>query len=200
MVVQNRGNAQLTLTYSRLSGTNEITVFRAPAVLAAGESVSMKIRLIPASAGTKAATYRISSNDPDTPNIDLSALGNGIQLQPPSTGDWQVVRSIQLSGANPGYIAISRGKAYVTRGGSGLTTVDLSSGVELANITFSAFPGKFPGHVSVFGNRVYVPLSDCCGNGQLAVVDADSGTLSAYVPGGKSVQHSRVQWQSLRRR
>jgi YVTN family beta-propeller protein len=179
--VQNRGNARLSLGYSRKAGGSDYQVFRMPAYLDPGQSGNVKIRFAPTSVGAQDATFEITSNDPDTPAIDLSVSGTGTANQPPLGGTWQPARTIQLSGGRGAHsLAISDGKAYVTRNTS-VTTVDLDSGAQLADVAVTSESTVTLGYIAILGNKAYVPLVE---RGQLAIINRDSSAVEASLPVG----------------
>jgi Abnormal spindle-like microcephaly-assoc'd, ASPM-SPD-2-Hydin len=80
--VFNVGNANLIVdTVSRISGSADFTVVPAPATpltIGPGDQVDFTIEFQPTTHGvTEVATFRITSNDPVTPNYDLTATGVG---------------------------------------------------------------------------------------------------------------------------
>ena len=183
--IQNLGNALLTLSYSQLSGGQEFSLFRAPNSLAAGASAQIKVRVVTTSTGNKNASYRISTNDPATPSLTFSLTANGVAFQPIPNGSWQITQSMSLSpGPFPRSIAIKDGKAYVSRSNASLSVIDLASNSVITNISFTPYPNSDTGPITIVGNKVYVPLSNLGSNGQLAVINRDNNTVSAYVPIG----------------
>jgi YVTN family beta-propeller protein len=186
--VQNLGNALLTVSASRISGSDDFRLFRSTGSIDQGQSFTFKIRFTPSSTGSKSATFRITSNDPNTPTVDVTVFGNGIAA-PSQTGTWQVVNSIPITDNNgqPVRLAISNGKAYVTRAngsGGALTVLDLSTNAVVGNITMNAYPGGQPGYVTVSGNRAYLALRNLFPNGQLAVINTDNNSLLTFIPVG----------------
>jgi Abnormal spindle-like microcephaly-assoc'd, ASPM-SPD-2-Hydin len=80
--VFNVGNSDLIVdTVSRISGSSDFTVLPAPATpltIGPGDQVDFTIEFQPTAPGaTEVATFRITSNDPVTPNYDLTATAVG---------------------------------------------------------------------------------------------------------------------------
>lgn len=187
--VQNIGNALLTIpSYNRMSGGSDFQFFRNSQNIPPGQSVTFVERFVPTTTGSQTATYRITSNDPSTATVTFTLTGNGT-VTPVQSGMWQVVRTIPLPGsAFARFIAVSNGKAYVTREGGGgdqsITTVDLKTGEVSGSIQINAFSGSSPGDIAVVGNRAYVPLRNLGLDGRLAVVNTDNNSVVTYVPVG----------------
>jgi len=81
--VFNVGDATLTVTnVSRVSGSSDITVEPAPALpltISPDAHVTFSVRCTPTSSGTKTATIRVASDDPDEPTIDVVATCEGLE-------------------------------------------------------------------------------------------------------------------------
>jgi Abnormal spindle-like microcephaly-assoc'd, ASPM-SPD-2-Hydin len=79
LTVFNVGNADLIVdTVSRISGSGDFTVLPNPATpmtIEPGDEVDFTIEFSPSTAGFESATIRITSNDPVTPNLDVTATG-----------------------------------------------------------------------------------------------------------------------------
>jgi YVTN family beta-propeller protein len=103
----------------------------------------------------------------------------------PTSDTWGVIGTIPLTGtALPRQIAINNGKAYVSRSGSQLSVIDLSTNTTLTTVAFSSYPGASPGYVAVSGDNVYVALSNLGSNGQLARINTADNLVSSYIPIG----------------
>jgi hypothetical protein len=80
-VITNQGGADLQVTASSLAGgqTGEfaITSGGAPFTLAAGATRNVDVRFAPTTAGAKATTLRLTSNDPDENPFDVALSGMG---------------------------------------------------------------------------------------------------------------------------
>jgi hypothetical protein len=83
--IKNVGNRDLTLGTISLAGTNAIDFITqsdncSGKTLASSSSCSLQVGFAPTSAGPKSANLRITSNDPDTPalNVALSGTGAGV--------------------------------------------------------------------------------------------------------------------------
>lgn len=187
--VQNLGNTLLTVSVSRISGSGDFTVFRSTDRIDQGRSYTFKIRFTPSATGSKSATFRVTSNDPNKPSVDFTVTGSGVAA-PAQTGTWQVVNSIPISDDNgaPLRLAINNGKAYIVRDnrGSGvaLTVLDLATNAVVGGVSTNAFPGAQPGYVSVSGNRAYLALGNLASNGQLAVINTDNNSVVNFIPVG----------------
>jgi|GEM_PF-4891246 len=144
-------------------------------------NTTLYARFNPTSTGLKSGNIVHTSTGATTKNVSISGTGT----QPTTSGTWELIDSISLSGSEyVRHLAISGGKAYVTRGGAYTTVVDLSSKTELTNVAFSPYPTCNGGYVAVFGNRAYVALSNLGSNGQMAVINTDNNTVVTYVPVG----------------
>ena len=189
IVVQNLGNALLTVSTSKISGSDDFRLFRAPGSIDQGQSFTFKIRFTPSSTGSRSATFRLTSNDPNTPTVDITVSGNGIAA-PSQTGTWQVVNSIPITDSNgqPTRLVINNGKAYLVRANNGsggaLTVLDLATNTVIGNISLSAYSSAQPHYVTVSGNRAYLTLGNLIPNGQLAVISTDNNSLLNYIPVG----------------
>lgn len=80
--VYNVGDATLTVTnVSRVAGSSDITVDPTPTVpltISADAHVAFSVRCTPSSAGTKTATIRVETDDPDEPTVDVTATCEGL--------------------------------------------------------------------------------------------------------------------------
>ena len=70
--ITNGGSGDLWITLSGLEGTDFSIQGSSSVTIKSKKSYSLKVLVSPKSAGSKTATLRISSNDPDTPTIDIS--------------------------------------------------------------------------------------------------------------------------------
>lgn len=114
----------------------------------------------------------------DSPNF-------AIQTQPVTSGQWQVIGTISLSGTqNPLSISINNSKAYVSRNSNRLTVLDLNNNSEIANISFGSYTSSTLGKTGILGNRAYVALSNLGSNGQVAVINTDNNSVTSYIPVG----------------
>lgn len=186
--VQNLGNALLTISSSRISGSGDFNIFRSTGSIDPGQSYTFKIRFPPSSAGSKNATFRITSNDPSNPTIDFTVSGDGIASPQPAM--WEVVNSIPFMDNNgpPTRLAINNGKAYIARASNGsggaLTVLDLTNNTVVGNVSMSAYPNAQVGYVAASGNRAYVTLGNLGADGKLAVINTDSNSVLTYAPVG----------------
>jgi hypothetical protein len=81
LVIQNSGNAMLTVASMVISGSSQFAFDSPPSVpfnVAPGGQVSFTTVFSPTSRGIKQATLTISSNDPVTPSKGVSLRGTGI--------------------------------------------------------------------------------------------------------------------------
>lgn len=109
-----------------------------------------------------------------------------IQSQPlASPGTWEVIDTIQLSGTQrPLQIAISGGRAYISRNPDHLTVLDLSTNTAVTTIKFDPYPGAAPHYIGISGGKAYVALGNLGSDGQLAVINISNNTVSGYIPVG----------------
>lgn len=185
ITVENNGNALLTLSYNWSVADSQFRLFRAPVTLAAGQVGVLIVRLVPNSSGAKTNSLIVTTNDTSHASVTISFTGNGVQPAPVVTGRWQIVNSIHLPPSTiPRYLAIAGGIAYVDTPGPGLIGVDLSTGLSKFRTSLTQFPNSFPGLLSANTQRVYVPLSFTGTTGQVAMVDAQSGSVVSYAAAG----------------
>ena len=186
LVIQNTGNAALTITDSGTGFPSDFSIVNLPSEIAAGASVGVRFRFTPSKTGAQTGTLNIFSNDPNTPTITLSFTANGTTAPGLPAG-----QSIQTSGTisvptSPNFVTASGGLLYVTTGssaGPGLIVIDPATGTLKANITMSKFPlAGFGLKPVVLGSYAYVPLFDPSSSGQLAVVDLTSNAVIQYIP------------------
>jgi hypothetical protein len=104
--VLNQGTCNLELTnVSRVAGSADFSIGSGggfptfPLVLGAGSHVEIPIRYEPSSFGLKGATFRVQSDDPDDPIIDVGVIGNS----PPS--DLRVSGSTEFGEVCAGVLA-----------------------------------------------------------------------------------------------
>jgi len=88
VTVANTGNADLTVSNVVLTGDTDFDVQTTTCVdpiLAPGESCSADVVFTPSSIGGKTATVTITSDDPDTPTVEVTLTGNGVVEEPDIT-------------------------------------------------------------------------------------------------------------------
>jgi hypothetical protein len=84
VTIQNFGTAALTVSGFAFFGTNA-TAFALPspptlpATISAGNQLIVSVGFYPTSIGSKSATFRISSDDPDEPTVDINLGGTGVR-------------------------------------------------------------------------------------------------------------------------
>ena len=80
-VVKNIGTANLSISNSAVTGTNAsmftITSGSGSKTIKPGKRLAIKVAFKPTSTGSKSATLRITSNDPDIPTLDIPLSGTG---------------------------------------------------------------------------------------------------------------------------
>jgi uncharacterized protein (DUF2141 family) len=75
--ITNNGTGDLVITLSGLEGTDFSIQGSSSVTIKYKKSYTLKVLFTPKSAGSKTATLKITSNDPDTPTIDISLSGTG---------------------------------------------------------------------------------------------------------------------------
>jgi hypothetical protein len=75
--IGNNGTGDLMITLSGLEGTDFSIQGSSSVTIKGKKSYTLKVLFTPKSAGSKIATLEITSNDPDTPTIDISLSGTG---------------------------------------------------------------------------------------------------------------------------
>jgi hypothetical protein len=76
--ITNNGSGDLVITLSGLEGTDFSIQGSSSVTIKAKKSYSLKVLFTPKSAGLETATLRVSSNDPDTPTLEISLSGTGL--------------------------------------------------------------------------------------------------------------------------
>jgi preprotein translocase subunit YajC len=75
--ITNNGSGDLVITVSGLEGTDFVIQGSTSVTIKAKKSYSLKVLFTPKSADLKTATLEITSNDPDTPILDIPLSGIG---------------------------------------------------------------------------------------------------------------------------
>jgi hypothetical protein len=75
--ITNNGTGDLMVALSVLNGTDFSIQGSGSVIIKSKKSYTLKVLFTPKSAGSREATLRISSNDPDTPTIDIALSGTG---------------------------------------------------------------------------------------------------------------------------
>jgi hypothetical protein len=75
--IRNDGLGDLEITLSGLEGTDFSIQGSSIVTIKAKKSYSLKVLFTPQSSGLETVTLRMSSNDPDTPILDISLSGTG---------------------------------------------------------------------------------------------------------------------------
>jgi len=75
--IGNNGTGDLMITLSGLEGTDFSIQGSSSVTIKGKKSYTLKVLFTPTSADLKKATLKITSNDPDTPTIDISLSGTG---------------------------------------------------------------------------------------------------------------------------
>ncbi len=86
-VIQNTGNATLSVSGINFSGTNsaDFSLVNPPSFplsIGAGSSQTISVKFTPTAAGSRLATFNISSNDFDEATYDVALAGNGVCASP----------------------------------------------------------------------------------------------------------------------
>jgi len=75
--IANNGSGDLVITLSGLEGTDFSIQGSSSVTIKGKKSYSLKILFMRKSSGLETATLRRSSNDPDTPTLEISLSGTG---------------------------------------------------------------------------------------------------------------------------
>ena len=75
--ITNNGTGDLVIAFSGLEGTGFSIQGSSSVTIKAKKSYSLKVLFMPTSSGLVAATLMMSSNDPDTPTLEISLSGTG---------------------------------------------------------------------------------------------------------------------------
>jgi hypothetical protein len=96
--IQNKGNKDLSIAaIFEVSGSQEMFVSSFNRIVVAGGTNTFQLSFAPSIAGKQSGVFRIQSNDPNTPTVDLTVSGNGI---PQSQGGTDFVWTT-LAGSGP---------------------------------------------------------------------------------------------------
>jgi len=82
--ITNNGTGNLVITLSGLEGTDFSIQGSTTVTIKGKKSYSLRVVFMPESAGSETATLRITSNDPDTPILDIPLSGGPPDTIPPS--------------------------------------------------------------------------------------------------------------------
>ncbi|MCX8056924.1 MAG: choice-of-anchor D domain-containing protein [Ignavibacteria bacterium] len=77
--VDNTGLVTLTISNLSITGNYSLVGATTPINIPAGGFVNLTIRFSPKQLGSNSGTLTITSNDPDTPNLTVTLIGNGIR-------------------------------------------------------------------------------------------------------------------------
>ena len=87
--IKNNGSATLEVSGSSITGTNAsefaFTGSSGPFSIAPGDSAEVEIAFNPATEGGKSAIWQISSDDPDSPTLDVALTANALAPSPDIT-------------------------------------------------------------------------------------------------------------------
>lgn len=182
LTLQNRGSAAVNLSYNWTQSGN-FQVLGAPSSLPGNSAATLRLRLTPSAAGAQSATFTVTSSGAGNPSFSVALSGTGIAAPAPSI---QSAASFSFTGAGtPTSITIAHSRAFISRSNPpGLTVVDLTSGATTAHIPISFYPTALTGQPAATANRAFVPLSNLGSNGQVAVIDLATNTVSQFLPAG----------------
>lgn len=79
LTIENNGLEILTISNLSITGNFSIVNGTTPINISPGVSVNLNIKFSPKELGTNSGTLTISSNDPDSPNLNVNLTGNGIK-------------------------------------------------------------------------------------------------------------------------
>ncbi|HEU4382595.1 MAG TPA: choice-of-anchor D domain-containing protein [Anaeromyxobacteraceae bacterium] len=82
--ISNTGNATLTGTIARASGSTEFTFTPSSFNVAAGGSQGVSVTYAPSAAGADTGSLTVSSNDAANPNVSVALSGTGVSAPTPS--------------------------------------------------------------------------------------------------------------------
>lgn len=77
--VRNDGLSSLTISGLSITGNFTLVGISTPILIDPGNSANVQIKFIPSSLGLSSGTLTITSDDPDSPNLNVSLSGNGIK-------------------------------------------------------------------------------------------------------------------------
>lgn len=154
------------------------------ACLIVGSSLGWFPASVNASSRTQAPDFSIYSSLTQNTAIESSPIASN-PLYSPANGIWEVTDTIHLSGTErPLQIAVTGGKAYISRNPGHLTVLDLSTNAVVTTISFDPYPGAAPHYIGILGDKAYVALGNLGSDGQLAVINIGNNTVAGYIPVG----------------
>ncbi len=175
LIFSNMGGADLVVDQIVVSGGDstqfDVQGVAAPFVLAPSDSLVLGVRFRPASAGSKSATLRIESNDPDQPQLDilLSGIGRTIEVDVAAAGLGQ---DVPVTVTVPPSFQPNVKELYYRSASEAVFRV-----IELTG-TGPEFQGIIPGlTVTLTGIEYYVLFSDGTNTVTLPVFDPEGQPL-----------------------
>lgn len=188
LTVQNLGNAKLTLTSTATVKQNDF-YFSFPSTLTPGQSGLFQVWFEPSQLLNRKATFRINTNDPDAPSIEITVVANGTPAQSLQGGAWQVVQKFSLPEVSwVSEIIVDNGNGYILgqlNNAWVLIIINLANGQVKGTVPLSLqYPRGVPYKLAAVGSKVFVTLGNLGSNGQMIVVNTIDNSILKYVPLG----------------
>ena len=209
VILQNTGNAPLTITQASASGTGfSMSGLSMPVTIGAGNSATFTATFAPTTTGSASGSISVTSNAPASP-MAIPLTGTGVQAQlgaNPASFNFGSVQvgstgSETITLTNTGTASVSITQASAT--GSGFSVTGLSPGAMIAAGQSASFTAQFAptasgsasGSISVASNAPNSPLTIALsGSGSQAQMGAVPG---AAVFGNVSTGTTDTQTISL---
>lgn len=177
-----RNTGQLPLTISGLSSSNQAFTYTAnlPAVLEQNQQLVVPVTFTPLAAAVYSGTLSVTSDDPDTPLLNVSLTGTGQTLSPDISSS---TRTLAFGGVRVDYSSTLSFKIY----NNGDTTLAVSS-IYVAGSAFT-YTGNTSFNVNVNDSAtislIFEPLAVTLYQGTVGIVsnDPDTDTLTVQLSG-----------------
>jgi YVTN family beta-propeller protein len=182
VVIRNTGNTYLRIAgLEQVAGSAEFTGQLAETFIENGGTTSISFAFSPTSLGSRSATFRVTSNDPDRPSVDVTVTGEGVDRTTGGTDllwiDLPVTDDASQNFRFASVVAI--GNSVYVMGGSGRLyrydpTINLWT--RLADPPL----GLFEGGAAVIDGRIYLIAG--YGEARVQIFDPAAGTWTIGSP------------------
>jgi hypothetical protein len=209
IVLQNTGNAALTITQASASGTGfSMSGLSMPLTISAGTSASFTATFAPTTTGNASGSISVASNAPGSP-MSIPLSGTGVQAQLSASPATFNFGSVQVGSTGSQLITLANGGTanvsitQATSSGAGFSISGLPAGTTIAAGQSASFTAQFSptssgngsGSISILSNAPNSPLTIALSG---AGIQAQLGAVpSAAAFGNVSTGNSNSQTISL---